>query len=677
MKVSYKFAYLCKGISNLKIQTLEFEQRIHDLRQSYKQVKKHTIVTTTSSLLDQINSSQDLRALEIEQLPQVCAELRAFILDVLSTIPGHLGSSLGAVDFTVALHYVFNTPYDRIVWDVGHQAYSHKILTGRRDSFGTLRQWGGLSGFPSPAESEYDCFTAGHASNSISAALGMAVAAKAKGEDRQVIAVIGDGSMTGGLAYEGLNNASSFPNNLLILLNDNNMSIDHNVGGLNKYMVDILTSRTYNTLRYDVYRGLRKMNVINDARRKNLLRFNNSFKALLARESNLFEGFSIRYFGPVDGNDVIRMVEVLKQIKHMEGPKIVHMKTIKGKGYAPAEKQATLWHAPGKFCVETGQRSKGTEKPEPPKYQDVFGLTLVELAKRDERIVGVTPAMPTGCSMTFMMKEFPERAYDVGIAEAHAVTFSAGLAKEGMIPFCNIYSSFMQRAFDQMIHDVALQNSHVVFCLDRAGLVGEDGATHHGIYDLAYLRCIPKLSICSPLNEHELRNLMLTGYKGIDGPIVIRYPRGKGVLIDWKNDPQLVPIGKGRKLKEGERVAFLSLGPIGNEVTKAIELLEQDGLKPAHYDMVFLKPLDQEILKEACQKYELLVTVEDGTIKGGLGAAVAEYLSEASNSPVQIRIGVPDHFVEQGSVPEQYKHCGMDAESIYQRVKSKMSELER
>ncbi len=618
-----------------------------------------------TTLIDHINSPADLRALSPEQLPQVCSELRQYILEVLSVTPGHLGSSLGAVDFTVALHYVFDTPHDRIVWDVGHQAYSHKLLTGRRDAFQRLRQWGGISGFPSPKESEYDTFPAGHASNSISAALGMAVASAAKDEKRQVIAVIGDGSMTGGMAFEGLNNASSFPNNLLIILNDNNMSIDRNVGGLNRYMVDILTSKTYNTIRYDVYRGLRKINLISETNRKNLLRFNNSVKALLARESNLFEGFSIRYFGPVDGNDVCRMVEVLQDIKEMKGPKILHLRTVKGKGYKPAEKQATIWHAPGKFDISSGERQTAAPKPEPPKFQDVFGHTLVELAERDERIVGVTPAMPTGCSMNFLMKKYPHRAYDVGIAEGHAVTFSAGLAKEGLIPFCNIYSSFLQRGYDQVIHDVALSRVHMVLCLDRAGLVGEDGATHHGVYDMAFLRCVPDLIVASPLNEHELRNMMLTGYKGINAPMVIRYPRGKGVLTDWRNTPRIIEIGKGRCLTEGESVAFLSIGPIGNMVQTVVSRLAEKGVSAAHYDMVFLKPLDEELLHCIGKKYDTIITVEDGCRKGGFGSAVVEFMADNDYRPRIRRVGVPDRFVEQGSVPEQYTDCGMDADSLF------------
>lgn len=615
-------------------------------------------------LLNRINFPADLHQLSEEQLPEVCAELRQYIIDVLSENPGHLGASLGTVELTVALHYVFNAPYDRIVWDVGHQAYGHKILTGRREAFHTLRKFGGISGFPNPAESEYDAFIAGHASNSISAAMGMAVASALKHEDRHVIAVIGDGAMTGGLAFEGLNNASVNPNNLLIILNDNNMAIDHSVGGLSQYLVDITTSQAYNKMRYDVYRGLKKINLIDDSRRDNILRFNNSLKALLTQQHNLFEGFSIRYFGPVDGHDVGYLVKLLNDIKDMQGPKLLHIKTKKGKGFKPAEESATEWHAPGRFNKETGERIIVHKLNEPQLYQDVFGHTLVELAEKDERIVGITPAMPTGCSMTYLMKEFPDRAFDVGIAEGHAVTFSAGLAKEGMIPFCNVYSSFMQRAYDMVIHDVALQKLHLILCLDRAGLVGEDGATHHGVFDLAYLRPIPNLVISSPLNEWDLRNLMYTGYKISDGPFVIRYPRGKGEKSDWRNEMQILPIGKGRKLREGNDIAVLSLGPIGNEAMKAIDQVEQEGISVAHYDMIYLKPLDEVLLHEVGCKFKHIITIENGVIAGGLGSAVLEFMADHGYTPFVKRIGVPDQFIEHGSIPELYKLCGMDADSI-------------
>ena len=620
-------------------------------------------------LLNRIHFPADLHQLSEEQLPEVCAELRQYIIDVLSENPGHLGASLGTVELTVALHYVFNAPYDRIVWDVGHQAYGHKILTGRREAFHTLRKFGGISGFPNPAESEYDAFIAGHASNSISAAMGMAVASALKHEDRHVIAVIGDGAMTGGLAFEGLNNASVNPNNLLIILNDNNMAIDHSVGGLSQYLVDITTSQAYNKMRYDIYRGLKKINLIDDSRRDNILRFNNSLKALLTQQHNLFEGFSIRYFGPVDGHDVGYLVKLLNDIKDMKGPKLLHIKTKKGKGFKPAEESATEWHAPGRFNKETGERIIVHKLNEPQLYQDVFGHTLVELAEKDERIVGITPAMPTGCSMTYLMKEFPDRAFDVGIAEGHAVTFSAGLAKEGMIPFCNVYSSFMQRAYDMVIHDVALQKLHLILCLDRAGLVGEDGATHHGVFDLAYLRPIPNLVISSPLNEWDLRNLMYTGYKISDGPFVIRYPRGKGEKSDWRNEMQILPIGKGRKLREGNDIAVLSLGPIGNEAMKAIDQIEQEGISVAHYDMIYLKPLDEALLHEVGRKFKRIITIENGVIAGGLGSAVLEFMADHGYAPQVKRIGVPDQFIEHGSIPELYKLCGMDADSIAEIIR--------
>ena len=624
-------------------------------------------------ILNKIDSPADLRLLPSGKLEQVCAELRQYIIDVLSENPGHLGASLGTVELTVALHYVFNTPVDRLLWDVGHQAYGHKILTGRRDAFHSLRKYKGISGFPNPNESEYDAFIAGHASNSISAALGMSVASLIKGEDqRHVVAVIGDGAMTGGLAFEALNNASTDPNNLLIVLNDNNMAIDHSVGGLSEYLVNITTSQTYNKMRYDVYRGLRKLNLISEDSRGSILRFNNSLKALITQQHNLFEGFSIRYFGPVDGHDVNYMVKVLNDIKDMKGPKLLHIRTVKGKGFKPAEESATEWHAPGKFNKETGKRIIAPPTVEPPLFQDVFGHTLVELASKDERIVGVTPAMPTGCSMTYMMKEFPSRAFDVGIAEAHSVTFSAGMAKEGLIPFCNVYSSFMQRAYDQLIHDLALQKLHVVLCLDRGGLVGEDGATHHGVFDLAYMRPIPNLVIASPMNEHYLRNLMFTGYK-YDGPFVIRYPRGIGVLVDWKNEMTLMPVGKGRKLTDGTDVAILSIGASGNDVSKAIELVSAEGLSVAHYDMIYLKPIDEDLLHEVGKNFSKIITVENGVIQGGLGSAVLEFMSDNGYYPRIKRIGIPDKFIEHGSVPELNKLCGIDVESIAACIRNLVS----
>jgi 1-deoxy-D-xylulose-5-phosphate synthase len=626
-----------------------------------------------NSKLHTIDTPDILRSLPMSELKDVCSELRQYIIDVLSENPGHLGASLGTVELTVALHYVFNTPYDRIVWDVGHQAYGHKILTGRRDVFPTLRKYKGISGFPNPQESEYDAFVAGHASNSISAALGMSVASSLKEEDRQVIAVIGDGAMTGGLAYEGLNNTSINPNNLIIILNDNNMAIDDNVGALSEYLVNITTSYPYNKLRYDVYRGLRKMHLLSDSSKGLILRFNNSLKALLTSQHNLFEGFGIRYFGPTDGHDVEKIVRLLNDIKFMQGPKLLHLRTKKGKGFRPAEESATEWHAPGKFNKETGERILQDNLDQPQLYQDVFGHTLVELAEGNDKVVGITPAMPTGCSMIHLMKAFPKRAFDVGIAEGHAVTFSAGLAKEGMIPFCNVYSSFMQRAYDNMIHDVALQRLHVVLCLDRAGLVGEDGATHHGAFDLACLRPIPNLIISSPMNELDLRNLMFTACYGADSPFVIRYPRGKGEMKDWRNEMKILPIGKGKKLSEGNTVAILSIGPIGNEARKAVNLLSNE-IRISHYDMIYLKPIDEEILHEAAS-HSIIITVENGVRNGGLGSAVAEFLSDNRYTARLCRIGLPDTFVEHGSIPELFSLYGLDAAGIAKTIKEELKSL--
>ena len=616
-------------------------------------------------LLSTIYNPDDLRKLSPEQLLQICTELRQFLIDELSCNPGHFASSLGTVELTVALHYVFKTPYDRIVWDVGHQAYSHKILTERRDKFFTNRKFKGLSGFPSPFESKYDTFTAGHASNSISAALGMSVAANLKGEnDRKVIAVIGDAAISGGLAFEGLNNASINPNNLLIILNDNDMAIDHNVGALNQYLVNITTSPSYNKLRYDIYRTLVRLKLISAEHRGAILRFNNSIKALISKHQNIFEGLNIRYFGPIDGHDVNYIIRVLNDIKEMSGPKLLHLKTIKGKGYAPAEKAATVWHAPGKFNKITGERFIVKDNNLPPLFQEVFGRTLVELARENKKIVGITPAMPTGCSMTYMMSEFPDRTFDVGIAEEHAVTFSGGLAKEGLIPFCNIYSTFMQRAFDEIIHDVAIQNLHVVFCLDRAGLVGEDGVTHHGAFDLSYLRCIPNMTIASPMNEHYLRHLMYTAQAKETGVFAIRYPRGRGSLVNWHCTPMILEIGKGRKLSDGEDIALISIGPIGVSAQKAIIRARRQGVSVAHYDMIFLKPIDEELLHEIGKKYSRIVTVEDGSIKGGLGMAVIEFMADNGYVPRIKRIGIPDQFIEHGTIPELYKLCGMDEDNI-------------
>ncbi|CEA15879.1 MAG TPA: 1-deoxy-D-xylulose-5-phosphate synthase [Fermentimonas caenicola] len=621
--------------------------------------------------LQNINSPDDLKKLNVDQLETVCSELRDFIIEQLSYNPGHFGSSLGTVELTVALHYLYNTPYDRLVWDVGHQAYSHKILTGRRDRFSTNRKLGGLSGFTNPSESEYDTFIAGHASTSISAALGMAVSASLRKENRNIVAIIGDGAMTGGLAYEGLNNVCSQPNNLLIILNDNNMSIDNNVGAIQDYLVKLTTSTKYNRFRNNIYQGFKRRNLISEKDKNLVLRFNNSVKSLITKEQNIFEGFNLRYFGPVDGHDLPSLIRILRNIKDMQGPKLLHIKTVKGKGYEPAEKSATVWHAPGLFNVETGERVVKDVKNQPPLYQDVFGHTLVEIAEKDEKIVGVTPAMPTGCSMTYMMDKFSDRSFDVGIAEAHAVTFSAGMAKEGLIPFCNIYSSFMQRAYDQIIHDVALQKLKVIMCLDRAGLVGADGPTHHGVFDLAYMRPIPNLVISAPYNEHELRNLMYTAAYGNDGPFVIRYPRGQGQLINWQNKPQILPIGKGRKLKDGDDIAVLSLGAIGNNAASAISEAEKLGISIAHYDMVFLKPIDEELLDNIAKKFKHIITVENGVIKGGLGSAVLEFLSEKqySDSDVRVhRIGIADEFITHGSVSELQEIAEINPESILKKI---------
>ena len=587
----------------------------------------------------------------------------------MASNPGHFASSLGVVELTVALHYVFNTPFDRIVWDVGHQAAGHKILTGRREDFHTYRHFGGLRPFPSPEESEYDTFACGHASNSISAALGMAVAAHQQGQDeRKVVAVIGDGSMSGGLAFEGLNNASSTPNNLLIILNDNNMSIDRSVGGMKHYLHQLHTSSLYNSVRFRLSNGLVRLGVLSEKRRQKILRFNNSVKALLVGQQNIFEGLNIRYFGPADGHNVIELVNTLRQIKDMKGPKLLHLHTIKGKGFKAAEKDPTVFHAPGKYDPETGERLKDNTEGLPPKYQDVFGETLLELARQNKKIVGITPAMATGCSLTIMMKEMPERTFDVGIAEGHAVTFAGGLAKEGLTPFCNIYSSFSQRAFDSIIHDVALCKLPVVFCFDRAGLVGQDGATHHGAFDLAALRPIPNLTISSPMNEHELRKLMYTAQLPGKGPFVIRYPRGRGVLTDWRCPLEELPIGKGRKLSEGKDVAVLSLGPIGNVVAKVVQELQKEGHHVAHYDMRFLKPIDEGILQEVGTTFRRIVTVEDGVVKGGLGSAVIEYMSDHNLHPQIVRLGLPDHFVEHGT-PEELNHLvGLDAEAIKKTI---------
>ncbi len=621
-------------------------------------------------LLAQIDSPADLKKLSVEQLPQVCDELRKFMVHELSTNPGHFASSMGAVEIVVALHYVFDTPGDRIVWDVGHQAYAHKILTGRRDRFSENRKMGGLSGFPNPAESEYDTFIAGHASNSISAALGMSIAAELeKNPGRKVVAVIGDASIGGGLAFEGINNAANNPNNLLIILNDNDMSIDRPTGALGRYMTDMTTSKRYNNFRYRTYRFLRDHGVIGDSGKGVVMRFNNAMKSMLTGQQNIFEGLNIRYFGPFDGHDVKRLVKVFTEVKDMTGPKLVHLHTVKGKGYAPAEADPTTWHAPGKFDERTGERAKARAEYDPLKYQDVFGRTLVELARDDERIVGITAAMPGGTSMSMMLKEFPRRTFDVGISEGHAVTFAGGLAKDGMHPFVAIYSSFLQRAYDHIIHDVAIARLPVTFCIDRGGLVGEDGVTHHGLFDLAYLRCIPGMVVSAPINEHDLRNLMFTAQRH-QGPMAIRYPRGRGVLVDWHNEMKPMPIGKGRRLTDGDgRVAVLSIGHIGNNVSAAVQRLHDQGMAVAHYDMIFLKPIDEDILAEVAGRYRHIVTVEDGTIVGGLGSAVAEWLSEHDNRCRLTRLGVRDEFVDQGTVKQQQQLCGIDEQSVYDTLK--------
>lgn len=622
---------------------------------------------TSYMLLKSLDTPEDLRRLGADKLPEVCKELRQKIIDELSRNPGHFGSSLGVVELTVALHYVFDTPYDRIVWDVGHQAYGHKILTGRRDTFCTNRKLHGLCPFPSPHESEYDTFTCGHASNSISAALGMAVAAKKNGENnRHVVAVIGDGSMSGGLAFEGLNNASSTPNNLLIILNDNNMAIDRSVGGMKQYLLNLQMSEGYNKIRYKISKMFHKWGILNEERRKSLIRFNNSLKSMLVQQQNVFEGMNIRYFGPIDGHDVNNLARVLKEIKDMQGPKLLHIHTTKGKGFGPAEKAATIWHAPGIFDKETGERIVVDTDGLPPLFQDVFGNTLLELAQQNDKIVGVTPAMPSGCSMNILMKAMPDRGFDVGIAEGHAVTFSGGMAKDGLIPFCNIYSSFMQRAYDNVIHDVAIQKLNVVLCLDRAGIVGEDGPTHHGAFDLAYMRPIPNLTVASPYDEHELRNLMYTAQLPDKGPFVIRYPRGRGVLVDWKSPFEEIEIGKGRKLKNGKDIAVITLGPIGNVTQKTIARAEAESkMNIAHYDLRFLKPLDEEMLHEIGKNFHRIVTIEDGVLKGGMGSAILEFMADNGYTPTVRRIGLPDKFVEHGPVKDLHRLCGMDEEGIY------------
>ena len=628
------------------------------------------------SLLGKINNPDDLRKLSVDQLPEVCRQLREDIVREVSVNPGHLASSLGVVELTVALHYVYDTPEDRIVWDVGHQAYGHKILTGRRDKFSTNRKLHGIKPFPSPEESVYDTFECGHASNSISAALGMAVANKNevdRGADRQrhVVAVIGDGAMSGGLAFEGLNNVSQYPNDTLIILNDNNMSIDLSVGGMKQYLLGLNTNETYNALRFKVSQWLHSRGYLEEDRRKGIMRLSNALKSAISHQQNIFEGLNIRYFGPFDGHNIKELVRILRQLKNMSGPKLLHLHTVKGKGYAPAEKTPQIWHAPGKFDVDTGERILEHKPGQPLKYQVVFGRTLLELAKQNPKIVGITPAMPSGCSLNIMMKEIPERTFDVGIAEGHAATFAGGMAKEGLVPFCNIYSAFAQRAYDNIIHDVAILNLHVVFCFDRAGLVGEDGPTHHGAFDIASLRPVPNLTICSPMDEWELRRLMFTAQLDGMGPWVIRYPRGCGVKEEWKCPLEKVEPGTGRKLKDGDDVAVLTLGPIGNDVAEAIAETEGSGKTTktaAHYDMRFVKPLDEKLLDEIGRKFKVVVTVEDGARNGGFGSAVMEWLQDHGYHTMVKRIGLPDHFVEHGTIAELREIIGMDNASIVNTI---------
>lgn len=628
---------------------------------------------TNLRLLTQINYPEDLRKLSVEELPEVCRELREDIIQEVSVNPGHFASSLGAIEITVALHYVFDTPSDKLVWDVGHQAYGHKILTGRRELFSTNRKLHGLRPFPTPLESQYDTFTCGHASNSISAALGMAVAAKKTGEnDKKIVAIIGDGAMSGGLAFEGLNNVSSTPNDLLIILNDNDMSIDHAVGGMEKYLLTLDTNATYNKLRFKASQWLHQRGYLSENRKKGILRLNNAIKSAISRQQNIFEGMNIRYFGPFDGHDVTEIVRILRQLKDMKGPKLLHLHTTKGKGYKPAEQSQTEWHAPGRFNAETGERIVKDYSEEPPRYQDVFGDTLVELALQNPKIVGVTPAMPTGCSMNKLMKAMPDRAFDVGIAEGHAVTFSGGMAKEGLQPFCNIYSSFAQRAYDNIIHDLAILNLPVVLCLDRAGLVGEDGPTHHGVFDLAALRPIPNLTIAAPMDEKELRRLMYTAQLPDKGMFVIRYPRGRGVNKDWKCPLEEIKVGTGRKLKDGDQVAILTVGPIGNDTQKAIEALPQQD-KVAHYDMRFIKPLDDQLLDEIGKKFKKVITIEDGVRNGGFGSAVLEWFNDHGYAPSVQRMGLPDEFVTHGSVDELRRIVGLDAPHIQQNIEAMLA----
>ena len=632
-------------------------------------------------LLAKVNSPDDLKKLSEDQLEQFCTELRQFIIDIVSVKGGHFGASLGVVELTTALHYIFNTPYDQLVWDVGHQAYGHKIITGRRDNFHTNRIYKGISGFPKRSESEYDTFGVGHSSTSIGAALGMAVASKYKGlKDKHHIAVIGDGAMTAGMSFEALNHAGVEHANLLVVLNDNCMSIDPNVGALKEYLTDITTSHTYNHIKDDVWNMLGKLSAFGKSAQDIVSKVQASIKTSLLKQSNLFESLQFRYFGPVDGHDVVRLTKVLADLKDIPGPKILHVLTKKGKGYKFSEEgNETTWHSPGLFNKETGEIIKIIPKePQPPKYQDVFGHTIVELAEKNSKIMGITPAMPSGCSLNIMMKAMPNRAFDVGIAEQHAVTFSAGLATQGLIPFCNIYSSFMQRAYDQVVHDVALQKLKVVFCLDRGGIAGADGPTHHGAFDIAYFRCIPNMIVSAPMNEEELRNLMYTAQLDeIEGPFSIRYPRGNGVMVNWKTPFQKLEIGKGRKIKDGKDVAILSFGHPGNLVTEAIALLEKENISPAHYDMRFAKPIDETLLHEVFSKYKKVITIEDGTIVGGIGSAVLEFMADHNYNAHVKRLGMPDHFIEHGEQKELYDECGFSPKHIAETVVELLSEKKK
>lgn len=626
-------------------------------------------------LLNNIDTPADLKRLKKEELQQLCTELRQFIIDCVSVHGGHFGASLGVVELTVALHYVLNTPYDQLVWDVGHQAYGHKILTGRRKVFHTNRKYKGLSGFPKRTESEYDTFGVGHSSTSISAALGMAVASKYKGEqDRQHVAVIGDGAMTAGLPFEALNHAGVSNANILVILNDNNMSIDPNVGALKEYLTDITTSHTYNKLRDDIWKMLGKL-PYGDYQRDLVSKFQASVKGMLSKTSNLFEALGFRYFGPIDGHNVLKVTEVLEHLKDIPGPKLLHVKTVKGKGYDLAEKDQTLWHAPGTFDKITGKiNKKKFDTPQPPKYQDVFGHTIIELAEQNDKIMGITPAMPSGCSLKYMMAEMPERAFDVGIAEQHAVTVSAGMATQGLRPFCNVYSSFMQRGYDMVVHDVAIQKLPVIFCLDRAGLVGEDGPTHHGAYDIAFMRCVPNMIVSAPMNESELRNLMYTAQLDeINNPFVIRYPRGQGVMPQWQTPMEKIEVGKGRIIKEGEDVAILTIGHPGNFAVQACKELVTEGLNPAHYDMRFAKPLDEQLLHEIAAKFNKIITVEDGTVVGGFGSAVLEFFAAHNYTPEVKMLGIPDAIIEHGKPADLHKECGYDAHGIADAVREIVS----